>query len=158
MQHLFVEKMCKMDCSLMLVSGFRVYNRYFLSYNEKRGLIKTVPQSNGSPVCIALSTDLLGVENMWQMALRAENQLVSAKAIRALNQIHENVCVLYSAVLVECVFLLLLFLFFFSSTGLRFFFCPHFLFSLVDRLAYQTSCARFVAFSGECETAHRQSS
>lgn len=88
-QHLFVDKMAQMDCTLLNQAGFNVFQHYFFAINEKKDKIKRVDR--GSDELYVASPDLLGIDNLWQIALDAQDVEVSQTAIRTLNDLHQSV-------------------------------------------------------------------
>lgn len=88
-QHLFVDKMTQMDCTLLNQAGFNVFQRYFLAYNEKKDKIRRVDKT--SDELYVASPDLTGIDNLWKIALDAQDVEVSQAAIRTLNELHQNV-------------------------------------------------------------------
>ncbi len=88
-QHLFVDKMAQMDCTLLNQAGFNVFHRYFLAINEKKDRLKRVDKATDE--LYVASPDLIGIDNLWQIALDAQDVEVSQAAIRTLNELHQNV-------------------------------------------------------------------
>ncbi|KAL6065920.1 USP domain-containing protein [Balamuthia mandrillaris] len=89
-QHLFVDKMAQMDCTLLNQAGYNVFQRYFLTINEKKDKLKRVDKSQASEFYV-VSGDLIGENNLWKIALDATDVDVSQMAIRLLNQLHQKV-------------------------------------------------------------------
>jgi hypothetical protein len=88
-QRLFVDKMAQMDCTLLNQAGFNVFHRFFLAINEKKDKLKRVDKVTDE--LYVTSPDLIGIDNLWQIALDAQDVEVSKAAIRTLNELHQNV-------------------------------------------------------------------
>eukprot|EP01119_Soliformovum_irregulare_P021052 TRINITY_DN6926_c0_g2_i1.p1 TRINITY_DN6926_c0_g2~~TRINITY_DN6926_c0_g2_i1.p1 ORF type:complete len:2370 (+),score=711.86 TRINITY_DN6926_c0_g2_i1:42-7151(+) len=86
--NLFAEKMTRIDSSGITGSMFNVFDRYFLYVNEKAGKIKKTEKRNVSEYTIT-GTDLMGMKNMWQIALESRDGNVSDQAIARLNSLHQ---------------------------------------------------------------------
>jgi hypothetical protein len=112
-QHLFMDKMLKMDSAQLTVAGYRLFERYFMSVNEKAGKIKkfedkltpssqAVTGGSSSPpgpppaaivveYVVGVSPDMVGITNLWEAALSSEDPAVADAAIEFLNNLHQNV-------------------------------------------------------------------
>eukprot|EP01087_Luapelamoeba_hula_P017712 TRINITY_DN560_c0_g1_i26.p1 TRINITY_DN560_c0_g1~~TRINITY_DN560_c0_g1_i26.p1 ORF type:complete len:283 (+),score=55.39 TRINITY_DN560_c0_g1_i26:465-1313(+) len=84
----FVEKMANMDCRVVTRAGFNLFQRYFLAINEKKDKLKRVP---GTHDMYVVTTDIVGGDNLWAIALDANDNDVSRMAITLLNDLHQNV-------------------------------------------------------------------
>lgn len=87
--------MAQMDCTLLNQAGFNVFHRYFLAINEKKDRLKRVDKATDE--LYVASPDLIGIDNLWQIALDAQDVEVSQAAIRTLNELHQNVRHVWSA-------------------------------------------------------------
>jgi hypothetical protein len=87
--------MAQMDCTLLNQAGFNVFHRYFLAINEKKDRLKRVDKATDE--LYVASPDLIGIDNLWQIALDAQDVEVSQAAIRTLNELHQNVRHTWSA-------------------------------------------------------------
>jgi hypothetical protein len=87
--HLFMEKMSMMDCSTLSVSGYKVFERYFLYINEKNNKLKRIEKKNESPEFYVISPDMFGMNNMWIIALDALQNEVGLSAIKRLSSLYQ---------------------------------------------------------------------
>ncbi len=109
-----MDKMALMDCTLLNKAGYNVFQRYFLTINEKKDKLKRADKNSDDLYVVA--SDLIGmtsscvipfsnsslpilnsvgINNMWQIALDAKDIDVSHMAIRTLNELHQNVQLLF---------------------------------------------------------------
>eukprot|EP01130_Rhizamoeba_saxonica_P002958 TRINITY_DN1299_c0_g2_i1.p1 TRINITY_DN1299_c0_g2~~TRINITY_DN1299_c0_g2_i1.p1 ORF type:complete len:2014 (+),score=509.93 TRINITY_DN1299_c0_g2_i1:1-6042(+) len=86
MEYVFTSKMQEIDSSLLSSVGFSVFERFFIAINEKEGNIKSTGDDYG-----ACSTEIFGIESMWDIALKSENREVNTAAINSLNRLFISV-------------------------------------------------------------------
>jgi hypothetical protein len=86
-QHIFVEKMLKMECSQLTQAGFHLFERFFIVVNEKNGKIRITDDNIPS----VTSNDLIGLSKFWEIALNNKNNTVATAAANSLNTMHQNV-------------------------------------------------------------------
>jgi ubiquitin C-terminal hydrolase len=87
LQHLFVDKMLKMDCSQLTEAGFHVFERLFIAVNERSGKIRF----NDENLPFVTSNDLIGLSNFWDIVLGHKDVHIATAAAHSLNSMHQNV-------------------------------------------------------------------
>jgi ubiquitin C-terminal hydrolase len=94
LQHIFSNKMLKMDGSQLSMAGYRLFERYFVTLNEKSAKVKRLQAAAegdanaNSATFVALASDLIGFENLWDIALSSEDASVADVAVEFLNSLH----------------------------------------------------------------------
>lgn len=99
LQHIFSNKMLKIDGSQLSMAGYRLFERYFVTLNEKNSKVKRIQPASADvdssgvipPAAasfVALASDLIGFENLWDIALSSEDPTVADVAVEFLNNLH----------------------------------------------------------------------
>jgi hypothetical protein len=94
--HLFVNKMSQLDFTTLTMAGFKVFERYLLHINEKNSNLKPIDKKTENPIVdaksfVVVSPDLVGIDNLWRIALDAQQSAVYQLAISELNTLHQVV-------------------------------------------------------------------
>ena len=134
MQHIFTNKMLKMDCTQLTPAGYRLFERLFIYINEKNGKIKryevkVTPPAAASAAdsneeqpattnaateievhAVAVASDLMGMSHLWEIAVGCHDPIVADAAIEFLNDLHQNVRLLHPPPLSLVFFLTVLML------------------------------------------------
>jgi len=79
------EKMTSLDCSFFSPVFFEIFSRYFLLINEKLGRIKGYERPNKVFSYGAISSEILGLEILWEIIMSSDQEDVAASAIQLLN-------------------------------------------------------------------------
>ncbi|KAL6057498.1 USP domain-containing protein [Balamuthia mandrillaris] len=96
-EYIFTKKIPSLDFSALSVKGFGLFEFYFRYMNWKNKSFEETPQKD---YCV-LSFDLMGLDNMWRVALEAQDEEVGSKAITFLNRLHKTVSLELAPRLVE---------------------------------------------------------
>src|SRR5262245_57408533 len=104
--------MLKMDGAQLTPAGYRLFERLFIFINEKNSKIKRYEDKIAQPATtatessqqntaivqeiievkyLAVDSDLLGVNNLWDAALGCPDPIVVDAALEFLNGLHQNV-------------------------------------------------------------------
>eukprot|EP01129_Flabellula_baltica_P014013 TRINITY_DN6628_c0_g1_i1.p1 TRINITY_DN6628_c0_g1~~TRINITY_DN6628_c0_g1_i1.p1 ORF type:complete len:2292 (+),score=457.58 TRINITY_DN6628_c0_g1_i1:2-6877(+) len=83
--YIFHEKMLNMDCTILNLPGFKVFEKFFYQINERENMVK---EQDGS--YYAIGADIIGLDVFWKIALESENLIVSNECIGSLNQLYHN--------------------------------------------------------------------
>jgi hypothetical protein len=84
---LFVEKVGQLDFSSLSIAGFSFFEYFFRCVNWKH---QKFDQTENNDYTV-LSFDLIGIQNLWKIALEATDTVVGKRAIDFLNNLHKNV-------------------------------------------------------------------
>lgn len=86
LEYLFMQKIILLDFVNLSRAGFAVFEQCFLRVNEKLGKLKRI-----SDTFVALSNDLIGIDNLWTTALDNLDAGVAELAIKLLNSMYQYV-------------------------------------------------------------------
>lgn len=87
--HIFVNKMLKEDVVDITIDGYKLFEDFFLSVNEKNGNISRKGDKSSDLVGL-ISLESTGLSNLWDISLNSPNEEISKMAINLLTNLYSN--------------------------------------------------------------------
>jgi len=91
--HLFRERMCKIPVQEITLSGYAMWEKYFLFVNQKNNRMRVLESDKKASLenFYLFNGEPEGMEQLWRIALEVEDNEIARKAIRCMNTMHQFV-------------------------------------------------------------------